>query len=57
MVGRVVVLIMLAAPMTFQRSAWFADTGFAAFAIVAALTVYGVWVAAFSRSTEQRAMR
>jgi hypothetical protein len=35
---------LLAAPLTFDRSMWYADTGYAALAVPLAIAAYGFWV-------------
>jgi hypothetical protein len=49
MIGRFVGGTLLLAPMTFDRSVWYADASYASLAVLAALIVYSVWVASFGR--------
>ena len=41
-IGRVVYL-MLQAPIVFDRSAWFAESGYTVLAVLGGLVLYGVW--------------
>jgi hypothetical protein len=43
MVGRFMAVILLMAPLTFDRSMWYADTGYAALAVALAVAAYGFW--------------
>ena len=43
LLGRFVAVTLLTCPITFDRSSWFAGTGYAGLLVLAALTCYGFW--------------
>ena len=50
LVGRFMAVILLTAPLTLDRSMWYADTGYAALAIALGVAVYGFWTSLGGRA-------